>query len=194
MIDSTVNQSNKDVQRLKILLKINGLITPQHHTTSPIISKVKEEKTNNRNMIALRSVTMETVTRVGVSLEPSLLKKFDILIRKKGYTNRSEAIRDLVRRSILESEIKDDKSEVIGTISIIYDHDVGDVTNKLLHLQHHHHTEISSTTHLHVDEHLCLEVLVVNGKAKDVRELADKIKAIKGVKHGELVVTSRRIR
>ncbi len=132
--------------------------------------------------------------RVGVSFEPELLSKFDSLIKRKGYTNRSEAIRDLVRKSILDSEIKDDKSDVIGTITIIYDHDVGDVTNRLLHLQHHHHSEISSTTHIHVDEHLCLEVLVVRGKAGDVRDLADNIKAIKGVKHGELVITSRKLR
>lgn len=136
---------------------------------------------------------METVTRVGVSFTPELLSKFDDMIQKKGYTNRSEAIRDLVRKSILDSDVKDPKSEIIGTITIIYDHDVGDVTNKLLHIQHHHHSEISSTTHIHVDENLCLEVLVVKGKARDVRELADNIKAIKGVKHGELVVTSRKL-
>lgn len=136
---------------------------------------------------------MENVTRVGVSLPPNLLKKFDLLIQKKGYTNRSEAIRDLVRKSIIESEIKYDKSDVIGTMTIVYDHDEGDVTNKLLHLQHHHHTEISSTTHIHIDEHLCLEVLVVKGKAKEVSELADNLKAVKGVKHGELVITSKRL-
>jgi CopG family nickel-responsive transcriptional regulator len=140
------------------------------------------------------SVTMETITRVGVSFEPELLKKFDVLIGKKGYTNRSEAIRDLVRKSIIDSEVKDDRSDIIGTLTIIYDHDVGDVTNRLLHLQHHHHSEISSTTHIHIDEHLCLEVLVVKGKAKNIRALADKIKAVKGVKHGELVVTSRKLK
>lgn len=134
-----------------------------------------------------------TVERVGVSFEPELLTKFDALIRRKGYTNRSEAIRDLVRKSIVESDVKDDKREMIGTITIIYDHDVGDVTNRLLHLQHHHHSEISSTTHIHIDEHQCLEVLVVKGKAKVVRELADNIKAVKGVKHGELVITGKEL-
>jgi CopG family nickel-responsive transcriptional regulator len=128
-----------------------------------------------------------TVERIGVSFEPELLDKFDALIKKKGYTNRSEAIRDLVRKSIIESEIE--KGDVIGTITIIYDHDVGDVTNRLLHLQHLHHSQISSTTHIHIDEHRCLEVLVVRGKAKDVKKLADNIRAIKGVRHGELVIT-----
>ena len=134
-----------------------------------------------------------TVERVGVSFEPELLSRFDRLIRKKGYTNRSEAIRDLVRKSIIESEIESEKGEVIGTLTMIYDHDVGDVTDKLIHIQHHHHSEISSTTHIHVDEHTCLEVLVVRGKAGSVRKLANNIKAVKGVKHGELVITKTSI-
>ena len=133
------------------------------------------------------------VERVGVSFEPELLSKFDKLIKKKGYTNRSEAVRDLVRKSIIESEIESEEGEVIGTFTMIYDHDVGDVTNRLQHLQHHHISEITSTTHIHVDEHTCLEVIVVGGKAKNIRKLADNIKAIKGVKHGELVITKTSI-
>jgi len=129
------------------------------------------------------------VERVGVSFEPELLEKFDALIRQKGYSNRSEAIRDLVRRSLVESRSNVASGIVIGTITIIYDHDVGKVTDDLLHLQHHHHSEIQSTTHVHVDEHNCLEVIVVKGKAGNIKELADKIKALRGVKHGELVLT-----
>jgi CopG family nickel-responsive transcriptional regulator len=134
-----------------------------------------------------------TVERVGVSFEPELLEKFDKLIKTKGYTNRSEAIRDLVRKALIEEGVQEAKGEVIGTLTIIYDHDVGDVTDKLLHIQHHHHGEISSTTHIHVDEHICLEVLVVRGRSKNVKVLADNIKAIKGVKHGELVTTKRTV-
>ena len=130
-----------------------------------------------------------TVERVGVSFEPELLNKFDALIKAKGYTNRSEAIRDLVRKALIESEIEAEKGKVIGTLTIIYNHEVGDVTNRLLHLQHHHLAEITSTTHIHIDEHMCLEMMIVRGKAKNVRNLADNIKAIKGVKHGELVIT-----
>ena len=130
------------------------------------------------------------VERVGVSFEPELLKKFDALIKGKGYTNRSEAIRDLVRKSIIDSDVKSRNGEVVGTLTIIYDHDAGDVTNRLLHTQHHHHDSIQSTTHIHIDQRNCLEVLVVRGRAGNVRALADSILAIKGVKHGELVLTT----
>lgn len=129
------------------------------------------------------------VERVGVSFEPELLVKFDALILRKGYSNRSEAIRDLVRKSLIEEKLRSTSGKAIGTITILYNHDIGNVTDKLLHLQHHHHSEIQSTTHIHVDEHNCLEVLVVRGKSGEIIELADRIRAIKGVKHGELVLT-----
>ena len=131
-----------------------------------------------------------SVERVGVSFEPDLLKKFDSLIKKKGYTNRSEAIRDIIRKNLIEEDIETEKNEdVIGTLTILYDHDIGDVANRLLHLQHHHHSEILYTTHVHVDQRNCLEVLIVKGRVKKVKKLADNIKAIRGVKHGKLVIT-----
>ena len=131
-----------------------------------------------------------TVERVGVAFEPDLLIKFDALIKGKGYTNRSEAVRDLVRKSIIESEIKDDNSKAIGTLSILYDHEVGDVMHRLMHVQHHHRAEILTTTHIHVNESLCLEVIIVKGKSAEIRNLADTIRALKGVKHGELAITN----
>jgi CopG family nickel-responsive transcriptional regulator len=129
------------------------------------------------------------VERVGISFEPELLREFDALISKKGYTNRSEAVRDLVRKTIIEEVMEECAGEAIGTLTIVYDHEVRGLTERLLHLQHHHHSEISSTTHIHIDEHSCLEVLIVRGMVEDVRRLADNIKAQKGVKHGELVLT-----
>lgn len=129
------------------------------------------------------------VERVGVSFEPELLKRFDKLIKSQGYSNRSEAIRDLIRRAIIESDIKAERGLVVGTLTIVYDHELGDVTHKLMHLQHHHHTEITFTSHIHVDKKTCLEVLVVRGRAQQIRKLADNIKAVKGVKAGELVIT-----
>lgn len=130
-----------------------------------------------------------TVERVGVSFEPELLEGFDALIKRKRYSSRSEAIRDLVRRSMLESSLERDHGEILGTLTYIYNHHEGDVNNRLLELQHDHHHDILFTTHVHMDHDMCLEVLIVRGPAVKVRGLADNIKAIKGVKHGELVIT-----
>jgi CopG family nickel-responsive transcriptional regulator len=130
-----------------------------------------------------------SVERIGVSFEPVLLYKFDILIKKRGYTNRSEAIRDLIRKEIIESGIKENKSEVIGTLTIIYDHEIGNVTDKLLHLQHHHHNEIMFTTHIHVDDRICLEIVVIRGQSNRVKKFAEHVKALKGIKHGQLAIT-----
>jgi CopG family nickel-responsive transcriptional regulator len=129
------------------------------------------------------------VERVGVSFEPDLLKKFDEMIKKRGYTNRSEAIRDLIRKEIIETGIKEEECEIIGTLTILYDHHVGNVTDELLHLQHHHHEEISFTTHIHIDDRMCLEIVVIKGNSKNVKKLAENVKALKGVKHGELSIT-----
>jgi CopG family nickel-responsive transcriptional regulator len=130
------------------------------------------------------------VERVGVSFEPELLDDFDGLIEKRGYSSRSEAIRDLVRKALIESKVEEGAGEVLGTLTYIYNHHEGDVNKRLLELQHGHHHEILFTTHVHMDHDMCLEVLIVKGPTKKVRELADSIRAIKGVKHGELVITS----
>jgi len=129
------------------------------------------------------------IERVGVSFEPRLLSKFDTLLKKRGYTNRSEAIRDLIRKEIIESEMKEEDCTVIGTLTIIYDHEIGNITNKLLHLQHHHHQEITFTTHIHVDDRTCLEIVVIRGQLSRVRKFSENIKALKGVKHGQLAIT-----
>ena len=104
-------------------------------------------------------------------------------------SSRSEALRDLARKSIIESSVKDENAQVLGTLTIIYDHHAHGVTDKLLHIQHHHTTEILTTTHIHVDLKDCLEVLIVRGKAREVRGLSEKIQALKGVRHGGLVIT-----
>jgi len=129
------------------------------------------------------------VERVGVSFDPELLISFDKMIKDKGYPSRSEAIRDLVRRALIESKIDEGDTEVLGTLTYVYNHHEGEVNNRLLDLQHDHHHEILFTTHVHMDHDMCLEVLIVKGKAAKVRSLTDSIKAIKGVKHGELVIT-----
>ena len=140
--------------------------------------------------LSIKRATMtERITRFGVSIKPELLYKFDKNIKKKGYNNRSEAIRDIIRKSIIKEDTIAPNSEVMGTLTMIYDHHEGTLTNKLLDLQHEHHNEILSTTHIHMDHHNCLEVLVLKGKTGEIKKLADNIKALKGIKHGELVIT-----
>ncbi len=140
-----------------------------------------------------KRATMEKITRFGVSIEPDLLKKFDKIIKKKGYKNRSEAIRDIIRENLIAKRIEDPNSEALGTLTMIYDHHAGNLTNRLLDLQHHHHKEILTTTHIHVDHDNCLEVLVLKGKTRNIQKLADNIKSLKGIKHGELVITESKI-
>jgi CopG family nickel-responsive transcriptional regulator len=136
---------------------------------------------------------MEKITRFGVSIEPDLLEIFDKKIKKEGYANRSEAIRDLIRKNLIKEKVKDPNTRAIGTLTMIYDHHSGNLTNNLLRLQHDHHNEILTTTHIHIDHNNCLEVLVLKGKTGNIQKLADKIKSLKGIKHGELIVTNSSI-
>ena len=141
-------------------------------------------------LLSVKRVTMaEKITRFGISIEPDLIKKFDTSIKKEGYTNRSEAIRDLIRKDLISEKNKNPDEEAIGTLTMLYDHHIGNLTEKLLDLQHDRTKEILVTTHVHIDHHNCLEVLVLSGKIGKIQKLADKIKALKGIKHGELVIT-----
>lgn len=133
---------------------------------------------------------MERITRFGVSIEPNLLEKFDRMMKKKGYTNRSEAIRDLIRANIVQEKNANMNQKGLGTLTILYDHHSGPLTERLLDLQHEHYTQILTSTHIHVDHENCLEVLILQGKIGNIQTLADNIKALKGIKHGELVLTS----
>jgi CopG family nickel-responsive transcriptional regulator len=131
------------------------------------------------------------ITRFGISLERMLLEKFDNLIEKKGYANRSEAIRDLIRDSLVQEEWESSpNNETVGTITIVYSHDTRELADKLTDIQHHHHDIIISTMHVHLDEHNCLEVIAVKGKAKDIKAVADRLIGTKGVKHGKLTLTT----
>lgn len=132
---------------------------------------------------------MDKVTRIGVSLEPELLEKFDRLIERKGYGNRSKAMRDLIRRELVRESVETENKQVYGTITMVYDHHTGGLTEKLLTYQHDYRKNIMTTSHVHLDHDNCLEVVVVKGKAKSVKEMADKIASIRGVRHGELSIT-----
>ncbi len=133
---------------------------------------------------------MAGVTRFGISIESGLLKDFDKLIAKKGVASRSEAIRDLIRDDLVQSQWQDTGEEAVGTVTLVYSHHVHDLAEKLDHLQHEHHNEIVSTLHVHLDAHNCLEVLVVRGKSGDIKQIADMLIGTKGVKHGKLITTT----
>jgi CopG family nickel-responsive transcriptional regulator len=130
------------------------------------------------------------VVRFGISLDNALLGRFDNLIEKKGYSSRSEAIRDLIRDSLVTEEWESSTAETVGTITIIYSHETRELTDTLTDLQHHYYNSIISAMHIHLDEHNCLEVVVVRGKAKDIKTIADRLIGTRGVKHGKLTVTT----
>ena len=133
---------------------------------------------------------MSGLTRFGVSIPNSLLKDFDRLIAQKGYQNRSEAIRDLIRDALVQRQWEKEEGELVGTITLIYDHHVRELSDRMTRLQHDHYAEIVSTLHIHLDHHNCLEVLAVRGRARQVRLVADELIGMRGVKHGKLVTTT----
>lgn len=138
----------------------------------------------------MRAKRGKGVERFGVSIDPELLRQFDKLIEEKGYSSRSEAIRDLIRETIALRRLDLGAEEAVATITIIYDPDVRGLTSKLLHIQHSFPGQVRSTTHVHLEKHLCLEVIVASGNSKEVISLGDKLRALKGVKHGGVVITS----
>ena len=133
---------------------------------------------------------MSGVTRFGVSLDQTLLAQFDRVIARKGYTNRSEAIRDLIRESLVREQWELGSDEVVGTLTLVYNHEVRDLSDKLTDLQHAHYRAIVSTLHVHLDAHHCLEVLVLRGKAKELKSVADRLIGTRGVKHGTFSATA----
>ena len=133
---------------------------------------------------------MDKLTRFGVSMDDKLLKKFDHLIEKKGYSTRSEAIRDLVREKFVEENIADSNKILFGVLTIVYDHHKRELDEKLKEFQHDNFQSVISTTHIHINHHDCLEVIILKDKSSKIRKIADKVISYKGVKHGKLVLTS----
>lgn len=132
---------------------------------------------------------MET-TRFGVSIDDELLTKFDQLIARKGYTNRSEAIRDLIRDSLVQTEWESVSADTIGTITIVYNSHTHELSDLLTHIQHGYHSFIIATTHVHLDDKNCLEVLIVRGKGEEIKKISDRLISARGVKHGKLSLTT----
>jgi CopG family nickel-responsive transcriptional regulator len=132
---------------------------------------------------------MPPLVRFGISIDKALLEKFDRSIQRKGYTSRSEAFRDLIRQELIKKAWAEGK-EVAGAVTFIYDHHQRDLLFKIMEIQHDFQKVIISTQHIHLDHHNCLEILAVRGSSKEVLELADLLKAVKGVRHGTLSMTS----
>ncbi len=132
---------------------------------------------------------MSELTRFGVSIDSKLLQKFDRLIADSGWGNRSEALRDLIRDRLVEEQWSSD-DEVVGTVTIVYDHHVRELAERLTAVQHDHHDLVLSAIHVHLDHDNCLEVIIVKGTASKVRNLARHLIGARGVKHGELVTTT----
>lgn len=132
---------------------------------------------------------MDELVRFGVSVDRHLLEEFDRHIRRRHYTNRSEAIRDLIRANLVGGEW-DENKETVGTITFVYDHHVRDLTGTLTDIQHDYQGQILSGMHVHLDHSHCLEVLVVKGKGTDIKKVADALISVKGVKHGKLTMTT----
>jgi len=133
---------------------------------------------------------MGDISRFGISIDEKLLASFDKLIEIKGYHNRSEAIRDLIRSSLVELKLEVGDEDMVGTVTLVYNHHVRDLAEKLTEHQHRHHHEVISSLHVHLDAHNCLEVLILRGKAAEIKQISDELIGVKGVKHGKLVMTT----
>ncbi len=125
---------------------------------------------------------MGKIERVGVSLDQELLEQFDALIAKQGYANRSEAVRDLIRARLDQEQLAKPATEAVAGILLVYDHHATNLSAKLNHLQHDHLLQIITSTHVHLDHHNCLEVIILKGKVSQIQSLADRMTSLKGVK------------
>ena len=132
---------------------------------------------------------MTQLSRTGVSLEDDLLKEFDRLIAKRGYANRSEAFRDLIREALLTETVQSNKP-VVGTLTLVYDHHVPNLAEKLTEVQHSAGAMILAATHVHLDQNYCLEVIIMKGRGKELQAVADGMLALRGVELGKLVLTN----
>ena len=133
---------------------------------------------------------MARLVRFGVSMDRRLLAALDAVVGRRHYANRSEAIRDLVRAEQVRESWEKAAGPVVGTLTLVYDHHVREVNERLVNLQHDHGDLVHSAMHVHLSHRMCLEVIVLRGKPREVQELADRLIAARGVKHGRLVATA----
>lgn len=133
---------------------------------------------------------MSDLERYTVTMPRELLEAFDVRNQKKGYRNRSEALRDLVRSALVAEQWGDPRQRVAATFTMVYDHHTRQLSDKITAVQHDYGPLIVSTLHVHLDHDNCLEVLVMRGKSGEIREVADRLAAIKGIKHAQLSLTA----
>lgn len=133
---------------------------------------------------------MSDITRFGVSIESALVEAFDALSRKKGFANRSDALRQCMRNALQEEANTNPKAQVSGVLSVIYDHHNSDLSKKLTSLQHEVHETVMTSLHVHLDLHHCLEVMILKGQNDTVQQLADKLSTTRGVLKANLAITS----
>ena len=129
---------------------------------------------------------MEQVERIGVSLDKKLLSLFDKLIAKQGYQSRSEAIRDMIRQQLSGERLRNPKARAVAAVCLVYDHHSTKLMEKLTDLQHSHLLQTISSIHVHLDEHNCLEVIVLRGRVGEINKMAENIVSLKGVKLGRI--------
>jgi len=133
---------------------------------------------------------METVTRFSISVNSELLKKYDFLLKKIGYSNRSEAIRDLIRERLAQEEWQDSQKKVVAVLSLVYNHQTRELTEVLNRIQHRHVEAVISSIHIHRYEHNCLDVIILKGSASQVEKIAHELITTRNVKHGQLIKTT----
>lgn len=133
---------------------------------------------------------MSELSRIGITIPTELLDQFDRAISAKDYASRSEAVRDMIRDTLIQKSVGEGRGEVIGTLTLVYDHHARQLSEKLTGMQHQHHSQIVSTVHVHLDHHNCLEVIILRGRGSDIQAIANGLIATKGVRHGKLTVTS----
>ena len=150
---------------------------------------MENDKNGQRRRFFIGSKDNKTM-RFGISADPRLIEKFDGMIVEKSYANRSETIRDLIRAQLVEFAWAENNEDVVGTITLVYNHESKELTEKLEELQHQNHTNIISSVHVHMDGHNCLEVLIVKGKSPEVKNISYRLIGTRGVKHGKLTMTT----
>jgi CopG family nickel-responsive transcriptional regulator len=133
---------------------------------------------------------MSDLSRIGVAIATGLLDEFDALIAKRGYTNRSEAFRDLIRAELVRESSSRPAGRVVGSLTVVYDHHVRLLEEKLTEMQHRHHRLILSVLHIHLDHDNCMELIALRGASADVQRLAGLLASTKGVKHAQLAITA----